>query len=82
MVIEKFDPSEHIFVPKHSLLTEEEEKVLLSTYNISKKQLPCILVTDPAIKKLNPKIDDIIKIVRKSPTASHSIYYRVVVSGK
>ncbi len=79
---DKFDQPDHMFVPKHMLLSEEEENELLVKYNISKKQLPCILVTDPAIKRLNPKIGDIIKIIRNSQTSPNSPYYRVVISGK
>ncbi len=82
MAIEKIDPTEHMLVPKHILLTEEEENELLTKYNITKKQMPCILVTDPAIKKLNPKIGSIVKIVRKSQTALNATYYRVIISGK
>ncbi|MBI4155495.1 DNA-directed RNA polymerase subunit H [Candidatus Woesearchaeota archaeon] len=82
MTTEKFDPSEHVYVPKHVLLSEEEVKVLLEKYNISKKQLPSIIVNDPALRKLNPKIGDVVKIIRKSPTAAQGVYYRVVVSVK
>lgn len=82
MVTDKIDPTGHIFVPKHILLSEKEEEELLSKYNISRKQLPAILITDPAIKGLSPKIDSVIKIVRKSETALNAPYYRVVISGK
>jgi len=82
MTTEKFDPSEHIYVPKHVLLTEKEEKILLEKYNISKKQLPSIHVNDPAIRKLNPKVGDVIKIIRKSPITTQGVYYRGVVSAK
>ena len=82
MITEKIDPTDHLLVPKHILLTEEEEKELLTKFNITKKQMPLILVTDPAIRKLNPKIGNIIKIIRKSQTASNALYYRAVISGK
>jgi DNA-directed RNA polymerase subunit H len=66
-------------VPKHEILTKEEEEELLKKYKITKKQLPRILSTDPAVKAIGAKKGDIIKITRKSPTAGETYYYRVVV---
>ncbi len=71
----------HIFVPKHSKLSQVEIDELLQKYNISLKQLSKILVTDPAIKHLEPKLGDIIRIIRNSPTVGKSVFYRVVING-
>ncbi len=66
-------------VPKHELLTEEQKQILLKKLGINLKQLPRIKQTDPASKRLDAKKLDVIKIIRKSPTAGESVYYRVVV---
>ncbi len=71
----------HIFVPKHSKLSQGEVDELLQKYNISLKQLSKIFITDPAIKHLEPKAGDVIKIMRNSPTVGKSVFYRVVVNG-
>ena len=71
----------HRLVPKHIKLTEEEKQQILKKYNVSEQQLPSILISDPAIKSLEPKIGDLIKIVRDSPTKKESIFFRVVVNG-
>ncbi len=71
---------EHELVPKHIILSEEDATKLLQMYNISKKQLPKIHAKDPAIKPMEPKAGDIVKILRNSPTTKTSVYYRVVVS--
>ena len=71
----------HKYVPKHAKLTEEEKQKLLGKYNISTNQLPMIFLSDVSIKDLNPQIGDIIKIIRESPTAKESIFYRVVIRG-
>ncbi len=76
----KMDISKHVLVPKHEVLTEEEAEEVLKKYNITKSQLPKILISDPMVKKIGAKVGDIIKITRKSPTAGESIFYRVVVS--
>ena len=44
------------------------------------KQLPKILLTDPALENQDAKIGDVIKITRKSQTAGYSTYYRIVVA--
>jgi len=69
---------EHILVPEHSLVSEEDAEAFLNKLNAPKSKIPVILKDDPAIKKLKANTGDIIKIERKSHTAGKSIYYRVV----
>jgi len=76
----KFNVNDHILVPKHNKISKEEANKILDNYNISIKQLPKILINDPAIKFLDPKAGDVIKIERKSATTNKTIVYRVVVS--
>ncbi len=78
-MVEKINPFVNELVPKHEILSEEEKKKLLEKFNISLKQLPRILITDPCVKALGAKVGDVIKITRKSPTAGEYFYYRVVV---
>ena len=73
-------PIKHILVPEYKKLSEEEVKKLMEELMIdSLDYLPKIFTTDPAIQHLKPKPGDVIKIIRKSPTAGESIYYRVVI---
>jgi len=73
-------PIKHVLVPEYKKLTEEEVKKLMAELEIdSLDVLPRIFTTDPAIQHLKPKPGDVIKIIRKSPVAGESIYYRVVV---
>ena len=71
----------HMLVPEHSKLNKKEIQELLEKYNLALNELPKILLTDPAIEKLNVKSGDIIKITRDSLTAGIAIYYRVVIKG-
>jgi len=73
-----FKVEEHFLVPKHSLLKDAEAKKLLDRLNTSLDRMPSILKADPSVKRLKPKVGDIIKIERKSHTAGKSTYYRVV----
>jgi len=68
-------------VPKCRILKDEEVNELLKKYNISKQQLPRILVSDPMAKAMDAKIGDVLEIERVSKTAGLSKFYRVVSVG-
>jgi DNA-directed RNA polymerase subunit H len=79
--LKKIDIEKHQLVPKHVILSEEEKREVLEKYKTSLRQFPRILISDPAIADKNPKVGDLVKIIRKSPTAGETVYYRVVVRG-
>lgn len=70
---------EHMLVPKHEILSEEETAQVLEKYGIELEQLPKILEKDPVVEAIGAKKGDVLKITRQSPTAGESIYYRVVI---
>jgi len=70
---------DHILVPKHEILKEEEVEELLNLLGVKKEQLPKIKASDPIVKEIGAKPGDVIKITRKSLTAGVSIFYRLVV---
>ncbi len=74
-----FDIFEHKLVPKHEILTEEEKDQLLAQYKVKPYQLPQIKASDPAVKAIGAKPGDILRIIRKSPTAGEHMAYRYVV---
>jgi len=76
----KKDQLNHILIPEHTKLSDKEKEALMKRYDVTLKELPKILVNDPAIQHLDPKDKDIIKIVRKSPTAGTTIFYRGVIN--
>jgi len=51
----------------------------LEKYNIKTDQLPRILANDPAVISTGAKPGQIVKIIRKSPTAKYATAYRLVV---
>jgi len=79
MLKKKFTILDHELVPRHILLTKEERKQLLEQLKIRPEQLPWIRASDPVAKLIGAKPGDIVKIIRKSPTASEVIAYRFVV---
>jgi len=70
---------DHVYVPKHEIMTKKEAEEVLDEFNCKPTELPLIFVTDPAIIGLGVKPGDMIKITRKSSTAGESLYYRYVV---
>lgn len=76
-----FNIFEHELVPKHELLTPEEKMQILTEYRVQPYQLPRIRATDPAAKAIGARPGDIVKIIRKSPTAGKYVSYRYVVEG-
>lgn len=76
-----FNISKHILVPKHEVVTNEEEvKKIMSDYQIKNKiQFPIILKDDAMARYLNLKSGQLVKITRPSPTAGTYTFYRVVV---
>lgn len=75
-----FDITTHMLVPKHTKLSDKEKADMMAKYNVTFNQLPKIMITDPAIAHLQIKDGDIIKIVRQSPTAGESIFFRGVIN--
>ena len=75
----KFKVDKHTLTPKHIKLGEREKAQLLEKYHVTSKELPKILKTDSAIKELDAKPGDTIKVIRKSLTAGEAVFYRVIV---
>lgn len=74
----KFDIIQHVLVPEHTVLSDEEAKKVLEKFNISPAQLPAIKASDPIAKVLNAEAGKIIKVERKTQT-ENIVYYRIVV---
>ena len=67
----------HILQPKHTRLSEKESVELLERLNLSKSQIPKILISDPALPE-NCQVGDVIKIERKDEENTF-LYYRIIV---
>lgn len=75
---------DHILIPKHIILTEEDRQKLLSAYIFEEKDVKNfkrMYVDDPVARYYNLKVDDIVRIERPSITSGISVDYRVVING-
>jgi len=77
----RFDIFKHELVPKHSILSKDEVEDLLRRYHVKKYQLAKIMARDPAAVAIGAKPGDVIRVVRRSPTAGLAVFYRFVVEG-
>ena len=68
-------------VPKHVLLDDSEIEKRLKPLQIEKRQLPKILLKDPALKALDQeaKPGDVVEIHRCDEHAGSNLAYRLVV---
>ena len=74
----EIDVLAHNLVPKMEIIKEDAKKRILEKYSITQEQLPRFKSNDPAVKKLEAKPGDIIKIEREDATGKYNVY-RIVV---
>lgn len=72
---------EHIDSPGYELLTEDEEKEVMDSYILKKKEMKKILTSDPIVFYFNLKRGNIIRIIRPSEQSGNSVDYRIVAKG-
>jgi DNA-directed RNA polymerase subunit H (RpoH/RPB5) len=74
----QFNILEHKYVPKHTILNDEEVKTMKKRYNITHDtELPEISRYDPVAQAIGMRPGQICKIIRPSKTAITTDYYRI-----
>ena len=74
----QFNILNHILVPKHRVLNDEETKIFKQRYNISdNSQIPDISRFSPVAQVIGIRPGEICEITRKSKTAIDTLFYRV-----
>lgn len=76
----KFNVLNHVYQPNDiHIASPVESAALMAKYGVSNDQLPTVWRFDPVAQVLCARPGQIICYNRKSPTATHSWYYRIVV---
>jgi len=74
----KIDIQDHMLVPKHEIMTEEEISDEFSDVDYDIKDLPKIKSKDPVAKAIGAEPGNILRITRESQTAGVFVTYRIV----
>ena len=74
----KIDIQEHMLVPKHEIMTEEEISEEFSDVDYNFKDLPKIKANDPVVEEIGAEPGNILRITRNSETAGKFVTYRIV----
>ncbi|CAH6421825.1 DNA-directed RNA polymerase subunit RPB5 [uncultured virus] len=72
---------DHVLVPKHEILEDNDAKEVLTKYNAKKRNMPKILSSDPIARYFNMKSGQICKIIRPSEKSGLTVSYRLVIKG-
>ena len=78
-----YDPTEHMFVPEHIPLSDEEQREFLTGNDISFDQLPIIRTNDIIVRYYGLRQGQIMKIIRTNmydTMTSREVVYRAVRS--
>ena len=76
----QFNILEHSLVPEHIVLSSEEKKQFYKDYNImNDSQLPEISRYDPVALVIGLRPGEVCKIIRPSPTAITTEYFRLCI---
>ena len=76
----QFNILNHILVPEHNVISEDQVKNVMVKYNITDKvQFPDISRFDPVSKAIGLRPGQVCHIIRSSKTAIKTDYYRICV---
>jgi DNA-directed RNA polymerase subunit H (RpoH/RPB5) len=77
LLVNKID---HIFVPKHIVLSQEEQDQIRKEYGFKKIEIGVIKESDPIARYYNLKPGNIIRIERPSVNSGITVYFRQCVA--
>lgn len=74
-----FNIVEHDYVDRHEVLSDEERKEFVRSYQITRDNLPKLNLYGPIARYYNLKVGDVVRIHRSNPLSGVGIQYRVVI---
>eukprot|EP00035_Acanthoeca_spectabilis_P021493 m.438536 g.438536 ORF g.438536 m.438536 type:complete len:216 (+) comp18254_c0_seq1:242-889(+) len=72
--------TEHMYVPKHTVLSDADKAIILERYKMTEEQMPRIQESDPISRYFGLVPGQLLKIVRNSPTAGRYVTYRICLN--
>lgn len=77
LLVNKID---HVFVPKHIILTQEEQDSIKKEYGFKRIEIGIIKESDPIARYYNLKPGSIVRIERPSVNSGITVYFRQCVA--
>ena len=74
----RIDIQDHMLVPTHEIMTEEEISEEFSDVDYDFKDLPKIKANDPVVEAIGAEPGNVLRITRESQTAGVFVTYRIV----
>jgi len=74
----KINIQEHMLVPKHEIMSEDEISEEFSDVDYDFKNLPKIRADDPVVVEIGAEPGNVLRITRESQTAGVFVTYRIV----
>ena len=74
----KINIQDHMLVPKHEIMSEDEISEEFSDVDYDYKNLPKIKSDDPVVKAIGAEAGNVLRITRESQTAGVFVTYRIV----
>ena len=76
--MKNLDIQNHMLVPKHEIMSEDEISEEFSDVDYDYKNLPKIKSDDPVVKTIGAVAGNVLRITRESQTAGVFVTYRIV----
>ncbi len=74
----KINIQDHMLVPNHEIMSEDEISEEFSNVDYDYKDLPKIRPDDPVVKAIGAEPGNVLRITRESQTAGVFVTYRIV----
>ena len=72
-----YNPSKHIKMPKHRIMSKKKLIEVMKTYNMKLENFPIIKRDDPMAKYLGMRENDVCEIIRPNRSGGFEPYYRI-----
>ena len=74
----QYNPSKHVWVPPHRILSKAEKKTVLESLKCSQEHLPRILICDPIVRYYGGRANQVMEILKPTPDGNWCKHWRLI----
>ena len=74
----QYNPSKHVWVPPHRILSKAEKKSVLESLKCNQEHLPRILICDPIVRYYGGRANQVIEVLKPTPDGNWCKHWRLV----